>query len=99
MGSRVGGSFTALTVKENVLLAEPPLPSSTVTVIAAVPKLFAAGVTVTVRLLPLPPKTMLVFGTSAGLDETPLRTKLAAGVSTSLIVNASAGVDVSSLML
>ena len=47
-------------------------PSLTVTVIVVVPVCPAAGVSVTVRLAPLPPKTMFAFGTSAGLVELPL---------------------------
>ena len=45
-------------------------PSLTVTVMLAVPFWLAAGVTVTVRLAPLPPNTMFPLGTSVGLFET-----------------------------
>src|SRR5205809_8002367 len=44
------------------------------------------GVTVTVRLPPLPPKTRLPAGTRVGLAETPLTVRLAGGVSTSATV-------------
>src|SRR5206468_1005485 len=54
------------------------------------------GITVTVRLAPLPPKTMFAFGTRLGLDEVPRRLRLALGVSTSVTVKASAPVGVSS---
>ena len=40
------------------------VPSLTVTVIVAVPVCPTAGVTVTVRFAPLPPKTMLAGGTN-----------------------------------
>src|SRR6185295_5598935 len=52
----VGGVFTAVTVSKNVSLAVF-VPSLTVTVMVAVPVWPVAGVTVTVRLLPLPPYT------------------------------------------
>ena len=55
--------------------------------------------TVTVRLAPLPPKTMFAFGTSVVLDEVPVRVKLPAAVSTSPMVKAMALVAVSSLVL
>src|SRR5205814_1331078 len=58
-------------------------PSLTLTVMVAVPVWFVAGVIVTVRLDPLPPKTMLLTGTSVGLEDDALRTRLEAGVSTS----------------
>ena len=58
-------------------------PSLTVSVIAAVPVCPDAGVSVTVRFAPLPPKAMFAFGTSVGFDEPPLSVKLPAGVSTS----------------
>ena len=59
------------------------LPSLTDTLIDAVPNWFAAGVTRTVRLAPLPPNTTLPFGTSVGLDDVPESVRLAAVVSTS----------------
>src|SRR5882762_10692053 len=87
----VGGVFTPLTVRTNGEVAVEP-PSLTETVMVAVPVWPLAGVTVTVRLLPLPPKTMLALGTSPVLDELPARVRLATGVSASLIVNGMAGV-------
>src|SRR5436190_1435703 len=80
-----GVSLTALTVSEKVLLAVKA-PSLTVTVMVAVPLWFAAGVTVTVRFAPLPPKAMFALGTSAVSDEPPLTVRLATGVSTSTMV-------------
>ena len=56
------------------------------------PEWFAAGVTVTVRLAPVPPNTMFAFGTRAVFDELPVTIRLAAAVSTSPTVKASAPV-------
>src|SRR5262245_55693042 len=94
----VGASFTVLTVNTNVSLAVNA-PSLTVTVIVAVPNWFVAGVTVTFRLAPLPPKTMFPLGTSVGLDELPLAVRLAAAVSASPTVKAIVAVDVSSAVV
>src|SRR6266516_4115978 len=63
----VGVSFIAFTVNTKLSLALN-CPSLTVTVIVAVPLWFDAGLTVTVRFAPEPPKPMLPFGTNAGLD-------------------------------
>src|SRR2546425_1129449 len=63
MGSRVGGSFTGLTVSTKLWLTEPPLASVTVSVISAVPNWLVAGVILSVRLEPLPPKTIFWLGT------------------------------------
>src|SRR6266487_6194146 len=76
---------SALTVRRKLLLARN-CPSLTLTVIVALPVWPVAGVTVTVRVVPLPPNTMLFSGTSVGLDELPLNVKLPAAVSTSPIV-------------
>src|SRR5881296_1596983 len=93
----VGGVFPALTVSTNVSL-ELFTPSSTVTVIVATPVCPAAGVTVTVRLDPLPPKTMLLVGASVALDEPLLNVRLPTGVSASPTVNGIAGVAVSTVV-
>src|SRR5256884_9915091 len=79
----------ALTVSTNVPLALFS-PSLTVTVIVAVPVCPAAGVTVTVRLDPLPPKTILFVGASVGLDDPLLNVRLPTGVSASPIANGKA---------
>src|SRR5438477_310692 len=84
-----------VTVNTNVSLAVN-VPSRTVTPIVGGPVWLAAGLTVTVRLPPEPPKTMFPFGTRAGLDELPLNVKLPAAVSPSPTVKLSAPVDVSS---
>jgi hypothetical protein len=93
----VGASLTAVTVSTNVSVAVN-VPSLTVTVIVAVPLKFVAGVTVTVRLAPEPPNTMLAFGTNVvSLDE-PLTVSDATAVSASPTVNESALVAVSSFV-
>src|SRR5262249_2067228 len=85
----VGGEFT---VNWNVVALIPPVPSSTVNVIAVVPNWFGAGVIVIVGLAPLPPSTMLALGTSVGFDEIPVTESDAAGVSRSPTVKPSAPV-------
>src|SRR5947209_3874124 len=56
---------------------------------------------VTVRLLPLPPKMMLPFGTSAGLEDWARKVKFVAGVAGSPIVKGigPAGVSSNVMML
>src|SRR5437867_12659562 len=90
----VGASFTAFTVTTKLVLALY-CPSLTFTVIVAVPFWLAAGLTVTVRFDPDPPKTMLLVGTSVALDEPLLNVRLPAGVSASPTVKVSAPVAVS----
>src|SRR5262245_21153473 len=77
-----GSPGAALTVTYKGVL---PLncPSLTATVIAALPACPGAGLTVTVRLLPPPPNTMLLTGTRTGFDELPLTVSCTAAVSTS----------------
>src|SRR5215216_2636189 len=53
----------------------------------AVPNRLAAGVTVTVRLLPLPPKPMFAAGTRLVFDELPASVSAEAAVWASPIVN------------
>ncbi|MEO5332972.1 MAG: hypothetical protein H7839_13215, partial [Magnetococcus sp. YQC-5] len=65
----------AETVTEKFVLAVA-LPSFTATVIVALPDCPDAGVTVTVRLPPDPPKTMLASGTKVLLDEDPVTVRL-----------------------
>src|ERR1043166_6655942 len=74
-------------------------PSLTLTAIVAVPVWFVAGVTVTVRLLPLPPKTILLVGTSVGFEDPALNVRPVSGVSTSPIVNPSGTVVSFTLMV
>ena len=94
----IGGSFTAITVNTKELFTANPSASRSVTVIIAEPNWLVAGVTVTVRFVPLPPKRMFAFGTSSRFDDSPVTTRLAAGVSTSPTVNGIAPVGVSSLV-
>src|SRR6266568_1565453 len=62
------------------------VPSLTVRVRGATPVWPAAGVRVTVRLLPLPPKTMLALGRRAVFEELPETVRLPAAVSRSATV-------------
>src|SRR5438034_11110733 len=75
-----------LTESVKVWLAVPPSASVTVMVTSAVPDWPAAGVSVTVRLPPLPPKVMLALGNSVGLLDAADNSKDPAAVSASLIV-------------
>ena len=84
---------TAVTVSTKLLLALRA-PSLTTMVIVEVPLCAEAGVRVTVRLPPVPPKTMLALGTSVGFDELPVTVRLPAAVSTSPTVNGIAAVGV-----
>ena len=59
----------------------------------------AAGVTVTVRAVPEPPNAIPELGTSVVSEELPDKPRLLAGVSASLMVNGSALVLVSSLIV
>lgn len=58
-----------------------------------VPTCPAAGVSVTVGLPPLPPKTMLAFGTRSVLEEEALTVSSAGAVSASLMVKGIAAVE------
>src|SRR3989442_10378624 len=94
----VGGVFTALTASTNASLALFT-PSLTLTVIVASPVCPAAGLTVTVRLAPLPPKTMLLVGTSVAFDEFLLNVRLPTGVSTSPTVKLNGPVELFTLIV
>src|SRR4030095_1272472 len=100
----VGGSFTGMTVTVKVVLVLTT-PSLTVRVIVTGPPIsgplfsLGAGITVTVRPAPLPPRTMLAVGTRIGSEEAAVTVKLAAGVSISPMVKGSAAVLVSSLIV
>src|SRR6266508_421594 len=71
------GVATAPTVSVNVSDVVS-VPSLTVTVIVVVPDWLASGVTVTVRLVPLPPKTIFAFGTRVVFEEAPETVRAAA---------------------
>ena len=81
------------TVRVKLLLALNA-PSLTVKVMAVVPLCPATGVTVTVRLLALPPKTIFPLGTKVVFDELPLNPRLPAAVSGSPTVKLSGPTDV-----
>ena len=68
------------------------IPSLTVTVMLATPVCPAAGVTVTVRLLPAPPNMIPAVCTRVALSELPESVRLEAEVSASLMVNGMAAV-------
>ena len=75
----VGGSFTGLTVRRKVRVALSE-PSLAVMLTVAVPNWSVAGERVMVRLEPLPPKEILLFGKRDGLEDEPVTIRLAAGV-------------------
>src|SRR5260221_5125182 len=97
MAEMTGASLTEFTVSVKLVFVPALLVSTRERVMVAVPNWFAAGVTVTVRLLPLPPKTMLAGGTRVGLEELELKVSSVAGVVSSPTVNGMAAVEVSSL--
>src|SRR5262245_6970409 len=80
----VGGSLTGLTVSKKELVVDN-VPSLTTRVIVLLPNVLVRGDKLTVRSLPVPPKTILVFGTRVELDEVPERINASAAVSKSLI--------------
>src|SRR3954470_8776190 len=93
--------FTVI-VREGAPPASPPpekvlpvvaLPSLTLTVTLPPPLFPDAGVIVTVRLAPLPPKAIPDTGTTPGFEEVAATVRLPAGVSTSPTVNAIAALD------
>ena len=94
----VGASFTGVTVRTKVAFVVT-VPSLTATVMVAVPDWFAAGVAVSVRLAPLPPRTRLPFGTRAGFDDVALTVRLPTSVSASPTVKPRADVGVSSVVV
>ena len=93
----VGGSLTAVTVTTNSSKALAA-PSLTVMRMVAVPDWLGAGVTVTVRSAPEPPRTTLATGTRAVFDDVPVTVRLPAAVSASPTVKATAPVGLSSGM-
>ena len=75
MAEIVGGVLTVLTVRVNVV-ALVNWPSLTRMVMMADPVSPAAGVIVTVRFVPVPLKTMLLFGTRAMFEALPSTPRL-----------------------
>jgi hypothetical protein len=82
-----------------LVLASPPSSSATTTVTTAVPTKLVVGVEVTVRFVPVPPKTTLC-SKFEGLDiYVAVRVNLLASVSASFTVNFSGSVDAFSSMV
>src|SRR5215510_6608131 len=94
-----GGSFTGLTVNTMMLLLIPAAVSTTVTVTAAVPERWGAGVRVKVRLAPLPPSTTPVAGKRLVLAETAVTMSWLVAVLESPTVKLMGPATVSSLMV
>ena len=88
MSEMTGGSLTGFTASTNTRLALLLFVSVTVIVMVALPVWFVAGSSVTVRLLPLPPKVMFEVGTRLVLDEARLNVKSPGSVVSSPIVKA-----------
>jgi hypothetical protein len=84
--TRLGGVGTIVSVKEEVLvrLAELPTAMVTVTTLVVKPKP-EAGVMVTVRLDPLPPKVLLAI--RLGFENVTARVREPSGVKASPMVN------------
>src|SRR5262249_41618607 len=76
IGEIVGGSliWRMVSWNESLLVAVPSVAN---TVMVTVPTWLVAGMTLTVRLAPEPPKVMLASGTIVGLDERPNTDRLA----------------------
>ena len=89
----VGGPTDALTVSTKLEVVVK-MPSVALSVIVDVPVCPVAGVTVTVRLAPLPPITTFAVGTSVVLEELALTARIVGDNSASPTVNASALVAV-----
>ena len=82
------------TVKLNDAKLRKPAASVTVFVIVTVPARPACGVMVAVRLVPLPPKTMLPVGTRLVSDDDWLKVNKPADVESSPMVKAIGPVPV-----
>src|SRR6185503_6998986 len=93
----VGRSFTGVTVSRKVSLFVA-WPSLTATVMVQGPNALGNGVTVTVRLAPLPAKLIAPFGTIDWSEDEPNSDSAVGRLSTSPIVNEMGPVFVSSVM-
>ena len=91
----VGGSLFAFTVKTKLIDAVAD-PSDTVIVMVDVPLWLPAGVIITVRLAPVPLKTMLASGTTVALLDVAANVRSAGSDSASPIEKPIADVGVSS---
>ena len=85
-----GAGFTASTK----LLLDVNVPSLTIRAILAEPSWFDVGVKVTVRLPPVPPRTIWLVAIRLVFDENATTTRFDAAVSASEIVNGIAAVAV-----
>src|SRR5258708_7003759 len=94
----VGGSPTWFTVTVKVA-ALVFVPSLTLTVMVEAPVRLVAGLMARARLVPLPPKTMLAFGTRFVLEELPVTVTWAGVFSGSPMVKEIGPVTVSSLVV
>ena len=84
----VGGAFAGMSTWSTIRCSVKRPPSSAMRkVIVVTPSTSGAGVMVTERDVPLPPKTMLPFGTIAGDEEVAERIRFAGGVPSSPTVN------------
>ena len=88
MGLSVGASFTALTVRTKLVLLVA-VPSVTRRVMSVTPNWSGDGTSVTVRLAPLPSKKMFVLPTRLVLVLVAESVSARAGLSESLMVNAT----------
>jgi len=96
---KLGASFTSLTREGERCRSRSSVPSLTVTVMTALPLRFAAGATVTVRLVPPAAEDDVAIRHQCRVvGQLPLTLKVVPA-STSPIVNASALVAASSLMV
>ena len=81
---------STVTVKRTGVARVPSLTHSSM---SALPLCPAAGVMVTVRLAPLPLRTMLAFGTRVMFEDAPVTVSAEAAVASSATVKASAPVE------
>src|SRR5881397_2569884 len=82
IGSRVGRSFTGLTVSRKLVLIVAPSGSATVSVMVSEPNWLVNGASVTVRLAVTPERTILSLEIRLGFDEVAVTVKLVAALST-----------------
>src|SRR5882762_5098236 len=87
------GRVAVVETKEAVLLVTPSL---TEIVIVLAPNWLVAGVMITPRLVPLPPRRILALGTKVGLEEVAVTTRLLMTESESPMTNGITGEVVSS---
>src|ERR1044071_807360 len=76
IGSNVGGSFTAFTVRRKLMIELAPLGSVAVRVMVAAPNWLVSGKMLKVRLVPLPDTIIRSFEIRLGLEELPVKVRL-----------------------